>query len=183
MAIDFMVMPLSRYVSGDFITPAMRFAWDQGLSYTVIGPEGEIEYPMGIPFGGADAPKRRAECIPMVLEDLRAHSTISSELWDEASKHEPCFHRVDPSSFEELRRLLRELAPSIHLEAELFLPFDFASPFAMNAPLKTTAGSVPRAFQELESRQWNELAQPAALTLADALVDSKRLRLPLILDW
>ena len=31
MAIDFMVMPFSRYVVGDFITPVMRYAWEQGL--------------------------------------------------------------------------------------------------------------------------------------------------------
>jgi hypothetical protein len=29
MAIDFMVMPMSRYISGDFITPGMRQAWER----------------------------------------------------------------------------------------------------------------------------------------------------------
>jgi hypothetical protein len=33
MAIDFMVMPMSRYISGDFVTAAMRWAWEQGVPY------------------------------------------------------------------------------------------------------------------------------------------------------
>jgi hypothetical protein len=56
VAIDFMVMPLSRYLSGDFITPAMRVAWDQGVPYTIVSPDGTRELPPGLPFGGADAP-------------------------------------------------------------------------------------------------------------------------------
>lgn len=41
MAIDFMVMPLSRYLTGDFITPSMRWSWDSGVPYFVMGPDGK----------------------------------------------------------------------------------------------------------------------------------------------
>jgi hypothetical protein len=63
MAIDFMVMPMSRYISGDYITPAMRWAWEQGIPYAVHGPQGKRELPPNIPFGGADAPERRAQIV------------------------------------------------------------------------------------------------------------------------
>jgi hypothetical protein len=33
MAIEFLVMPLSRYLAGDFVTPAMRSAWQCGAPY------------------------------------------------------------------------------------------------------------------------------------------------------
>jgi len=29
MAIDFVVMPMTPYIAGDFVTPTMRFAWSQ----------------------------------------------------------------------------------------------------------------------------------------------------------
>ena len=50
MAIDFMVMPMSRYIIGDFVTLTMRFAWSQGLPYTIVSPGGKREVPPGSPF-------------------------------------------------------------------------------------------------------------------------------------
>jgi hypothetical protein len=43
VAIDFMIMPISRYIAGDFITPIMRFCWEQGTPYFVFGPDGKRE--------------------------------------------------------------------------------------------------------------------------------------------
>lgn len=45
MAIDFMVMPLSRYLVGDYVTPVMRMAWDQGIRYTITTQEGTRTLP------------------------------------------------------------------------------------------------------------------------------------------
>ena len=98
-----MVMPFSRYVSGDFITPAMRAAWEAGVPYAILSPEGRTEYPPNMPYGGPDAPARRQEYLPMVLEDLAAlPDDIAAQAWDEASNAEPCFHRVDPAAYDEL---------------------------------------------------------------------------------
>src|SRR5262245_62031037 len=103
MAIDFMILPLSRYISGDYVTPIMRAAWEQGLSYTIIGPEGRHECPPGRPFGGPDAPERRAAIQGMLHDDLKTlPPALSGSLWDEQSEVEPRFHRVDPASFDAL---------------------------------------------------------------------------------
>ncbi|HEY0466374.1 MAG TPA: hypothetical protein VGC79_19325 [Polyangiaceae bacterium] len=45
MAIDFMVMPMSRYITGDFMAPTMCFAWSQGVPYTIVNPDGKRELP------------------------------------------------------------------------------------------------------------------------------------------
>jgi hypothetical protein len=103
MAIDFMTMPLSRYLSGDFVTPAMAFAWQQGLPYSLFGPDGRRDIPKDMPFGGADAPASRARFVPMILDDLKKlPGTVGASLWDEASVADPTFHRVDPKSYESL---------------------------------------------------------------------------------
>lgn len=68
MAIDFMVMPMSRYITGDYVTPTMRFAWSQGLPYTIVSPDRQREIPHGSPFGGNDAPARRNQVVGMIVE-------------------------------------------------------------------------------------------------------------------
>lgn len=195
MAIDFMVMPMSRYISGDFVTLAMRLAWSNGVPYAVIGPNGRRELPPGLPFGGADAPARRNQIVDMVLDDLRAlPAEIASQLWDERSDAEPCFHRVDASSYEALlahfapraRRSFFGLKPSTtqsHCASSLLLPCDFAQPVTLVSPFERTAGASAQALRELASSPCPPEAASAADTLREALTDSLRLRLPIIVDW
>src|SRR4051794_11917337 len=103
MAIDFMVLPLSRYISGDFVTPAMQTAWSLGLPYSVISPEGRRDHPVGVAFGGPDASSRRSQILPMLMDDLRQlPSSIPTSSWDEESDANPVFHRVDPASYQAL---------------------------------------------------------------------------------
>jgi hypothetical protein len=194
MAIDLMVMPMSRYISGDFVTPAMRFAWANGVPYAILGPEGRRELPPGLPFGGTEAPLRRAQIVEMVLQDLRAlPAEISRDVWDEHSEAEPCFHRVDPSSYEALLAHfapraersflgLRKRATLSHCASPLLLPCDFETPVALVTPFVRTAGAASQALRELESPCPPE-AEAAAQTLRDALADALRLRLPIIVDW
>lgn len=197
MAIDFMIMPFSRYLSGDFVTPAMTLAWQQGLPYSLIGPHGVREIPKGTAFGGADAKTNRARFVPMLLEDLRKlPGTIAANLWDEASTADPSFHRVDPKAYETLleevqRRatrpsllgfLKRRAAGSAHISASVFLPDAFEVPFDMPVIFERVAGSAPIALRELDAGGWSDEASSACLTLSEALRDSVRLRLPMIVD-
>jgi hypothetical protein len=194
MAIDLMVMPMSRYISGDFVTPAMQFAWANGVPYAIIGAEGKRELPPGLPFGGAEAPLRRAQIAEMVLEDLRAlPAEISRDVWDEHSAAEPCFHRVDVSSYEALLAHfaprsertflgLRKRTMLSHCASPLLMPCDFKTPVALVTPFERTAGAASQALRELESPCPPE-ARAAAQTLRDALADALRLRLPIIVDW
>ena len=195
MAIDFMVMPISRYVSGDFVTPMMRLAWQQGLPYKLIEPDGVRELPPGLPFGGEDAPLRRMRIIETILDDLRMLSRgIAAHLWDERSEAEPCFHRVDVGSYHALVEyyaanpggsfLGLRMGPKVsHCTASLFLPCDFREPIEMTSPFERTAAAASRALAELSHAKYPADAGSAAETLAAALEDSLRLRLPLLVDW
>ncbi len=183
MAIDFMVMPMSRYISGDFVTPVMRFAWAQDVPYAIVEPGGKRELPPGVPFGGPDSALRRAQFVEMVLEDLRTlPPEVSNNLWDERSDAEPCFHRVDPASYEALLTYFARVSAS-HCTATLFLPCDFEEPVALVSPFERTAGAAGRALQELASSTCPPEAASAIEMLREALTDSLRLRLPLIVDW
>lgn len=195
MAIDFMVMPMSRYVSGDFVTPAMQLAWDQGLHYKLVGPDGVRELPAGLPFGGEDAPVRRWRIIEAILDDLRALSAkIAAQLWDERSQAEPRFHRVDVASYHALVEYyaahpgrsflgIRTGPKMSHCSASLFLPCDFKEPLDMTSPFERTAAASSRALAELSHAKYPPEARSAAETLSAALEDSRKLRLPLIVDW
>ncbi|MDI1451095.1 hypothetical protein [Polyangium sp. 6x1] len=198
MAIDFMIMPLSRYISGDFITPTMRLAWDQGVPYSIFGPDGRKDYPAGEPFGGASAPQRRAAIQTILQEDLRAlPPNVACQLWDEQSNVEPRFHRVDPTSYQALveQAASKKVRPSLfgflkrqrpatpHVTATLFLPCEFDEIFAMSSPFDRITGSMQRSLQELSSNTWGADAQNARETFSEALRDAMEARLPMIVDW
>lgn len=195
MAIDLFVMSFSRYVAGDFISPAMRLGWESAGRYVIVGPEGTRELPRDQPFGGSDAAARREAILPMILEDLRA---LPSPLtWDERSNAEPRFHRIDPSSYDALleeanrRRgrpsflgfLTRAQETTPHVTASVFLPPAFPQTFQMVSPLERVVGSIDVALRELAAGQWSERTSPARETLLEALEDAQALRLPMFVDW
>lgn len=197
MAIDFMTMPLSRYLSGDFVTPAMTLAWEQGIPYSIFGPGGRRELPKDTPFGGADAPEKRARFIPMIVDDLKKlPGTVGASSWDEASVAAPTFHRVDPKSYESLLEvaktrvtrplflsfLKRKTAVPAHVAASVFLPVPFDVPFDMPVVFERVAASAPVALRELEAGGWPDSTSSARETLLDALRDAVRLQLPMIVD-
>lgn len=194
MAIDFMVMPLSRYIAGDFISPAMRVAWDAGLPYSLFGPHGTRQIPKDTPFGGPDAAARREAIMEMLLGDLRALPAIENALWDERSAAEPAFHRVDPGSYAALLEeaaqphkrgvfgIFGSVPSAVHLGTTLLLPCDLAATIEMSSPFVRQVGSTSRALNELSSRTWSAKAASAADTLRAALQDAARLGLPMIVD-
>lgn len=189
-----MIMPLSRYISGDFITPNMRQAWEHGVPYAIIGPEGPRILPEGLPFGGPGAPAHRAKIFEMLMADLAGlPAPIPDQLWDEKSAAEPGFHRVAPDAYQALLEeagkvkrsffgLFEKAAPT-HLTASLFLPCDFDRPFQMASPLERPTASAVRALQELDAGRWPSAAASALGTLRDALTEATELRLPMIVDY
>jgi hypothetical protein len=195
MAIDFMVMPMSRYISGDFVTPTMRLAWSQGLPYSIVRPDGRREIPPGSPFGGDDAPARRSQVVEMILDDLRTlPKEIATRLWDERSAAEPRFHRVDPKSYDALLTHFaakpersvwgfRKRGGASHCASPLLLPCEFKHPIGMVSPFERIAGAASGALDELASSRFPPEAAYAAETLRHALTDSLELQLPVIVDW
>jgi hypothetical protein len=187
MAIDFMVMPLSRYISGDFITPVMRLCWEQGVPYTQVGPQGSREFPKDTPFGGAGASLRREQLMEMLYGDLNMLGQgIPSQLWNERSAVEISFHRVEPKSYEALLKEAAQRATrgSRHCTASLFLPCEFPDAFDMTTPFERLTGSSHRALWELEQGSaWPDETSLARETLLAALRDSLGSNLPMIVDW
>jgi hypothetical protein len=200
MAIDFMVMPLSRYLTGDFITPNMRWAWEAKVPYSIISHEGTRPCPPNEPFGGPGAPERRPKSRELLLRDYATYPfDIPQQLWDEASMDEPTFHRVDPRSYEALiewastpraapAKLFGLVKPKgepqeLHMGLSLFLPCAFAAPWKMDSPfIDRWTGSSVSALTELRTHKLPKEARPAAETLQAALQDSVLLRMPMIVD-
>jgi hypothetical protein len=200
MAIDFMVMPFSRYLSGDFVTPNMQWAWDQQIPYAVFLPDGKKECPPGVPFGGPEAPEHRRHCQSLLPADFAAFPAgAATPPWDEASAEAPRFHRVDPASFgallEHAERLAATTTPRffgllagaprgpLHVLAGVFLPGDFPTPFLMQSPFEQRlTGSAVHALAELAGEDWPDAAHAARDTLKDALQDAIALTLPMIVD-
>lgn len=185
MAVDFMVMPLSRYLSGDFVTPAMRTAWDSGSRYTIVTPSGARDLPPGEPFGGPDALARWARFVPVVRADVQ---DAAGGPWNEESQAEPCFHRPDARSYAALLEYCAAPPEGLalqprHVGVSLFFPGDFLVPYKLDSPFPDRLiGSVPQALTELDQTSWPEAAQPAVATLRAALIDARRVHLPLVVD-
>jgi hypothetical protein len=197
--IDYMVMPLCRYLTHDYITPSMQEAWDAGCEYRVFMPDGERVYPPGVPWGGLDASHRRSQKVGEVETALRSlPKPLSDQLWDERSKAKPTIRRVKTKSH---RALVGE-APKIevngswlgliqrkrqvdsHLKVRVFLPCDFEAPLEIGAPFKNkqVVGSAVRGLAELDRVEWSGVAKDAARVLKEALDDCVRLKLPMIVD-
>lgn len=191
-----MVMPLSRYIAGDFITPVMRWSWDQGTPYQIIGPDGPRVMPPNVPYGGPHAPENWARFAPMIGEDFAAR--FPELPWDERSPVEPRFHRVDPRSYgallehaqtsarprSGLAKLLgrgRSRPPGVaHLAASIFLP-TATDVFMIDSPRVSVVGSAATALEALAADVPEEAAS-ARETLCDALRDAVELRLPMVVD-
>jgi hypothetical protein len=192
-------MPLSRYLAGDYVSEAMRYAWSKGQPYRVMTPDGETaEYPVGMPFGGTDAKEKRRALLPAMQELFDSLPGIRQghRPWDEASDTEPVFCGLDTEAYESLvreakldlekrpswilRTATREQAYTPHLAyARYFVPFSFKAPYEQG---RETIGSLDRLRAELE-----QLAPPtgAEKVYRDFRVMCDRaqaLRLPLIVD-
>jgi hypothetical protein len=198
MAIDLMVMPLSRYFTGDFVTPAMQDSWDKGIPYGIVIPGQPVkECPPGVPFGGPDAPQKRLAALPQLADNLRhLPQGIAEHLWDEASATAPRFHRFHPldsltalqeeaaSALEPKPAILKRLSGkhqrSTHLlHATLYLPVAFPDLF-ITADIVT--GSVYTLRSELEEVSWSPATASALATYRAAIADAIELRLPIHVD-
>lgn len=178
MAVDIMVMPLARYISGNYITPFMEQIWALQGVYKVVRPavamEDAIEeIPPGVPFGGLQAEARCEAIAGELVQCLKQQPELAGGLWDEAA--EPAFFdRVDHGTLWDLRwraatmvgekpSLLRRIArrllgrgevatPATLAAVNIFVPGAFDEPFELEAPSKMSVydcGSLARLMDEL----------------------------------
>lgn len=212
MAVDVLVMPLARYISGNYVTPFMEQAWaDRGV-YRIASPGGLDEIPPGVPLGGLEAEARCATIAAELVQHLQQRPEFAGIPWDELAGeavlfqrigHEPLFDlrweaairaEAPPSWLRRLaRRLLRRrvaAAESPLASASIFLPAVFDQPFELESPQDMgvyDCGSLPRLIEELTAlalvvEEGTPSGEALATLFAAANVASEA-PLPLILDF
>jgi hypothetical protein len=196
MAIDLMIMPLSRYWSGDYVTPLMSSCWEQGIPYKIATAQGIREFPPGTPFGGADAAKQRKQFITVATEYIRRLPFgIGKSPWDERSATPPAFIRVDPTSYGALlaecetrfsfkpsffARLGGKRTKHSHVAAcAVLLPSEFDAVFELDGK---RIGSLFRAKDELAGADWPESVNPSLSLVREAIRKAIELHFPMIVD-
>ncbi len=188
MAIDLMVMPLSRYWAGDFITPLMQRAWAKSERYSIATDDGQRELSAGQPYGGETAPDERQELLETALTNLFFDfKGLGVELkWDEQYDGEIGFHRVEATShaaLEEAAKVRMEkpgnnALPRHFVKATVFLPCAFDDPQRWG---DIVFGSLPQLEAELGGL-WPGPAIAAVSTYRVAIAEAQKLNLPLIID-
>jgi hypothetical protein len=194
VAIDYMIMPLSRYIAGDFVTPQMERAWKIGISYKQVRAAGVRDFPPGVPVGGVDAAHRRAD-VAVAVRELFA-PVFDPLPWDEASDAAR-FHRVDrdaraafqdhvvasckPSLVDRLRGRSKAPVGIGHVFGTIFVPAEIADVFEIEEPICGIVTSATTALRCLDLPCDAELAL-ARDTLRAALHDAVALGLPMIVD-
>lgn len=195
MAVDLIVISLSRYWSGDYITPAMRRSWEQGIPYSVVTPDGPRTLSPGQPYGGPDSATEREKLLETTIPGLfdKLAPVTADALWDERASVEPCFHRPSNSSIAALMEAAAKLArpkrlpwarkvptPTRHLaHAVIHLPVHFAEPLDAAGMV---FGSLFAVEAELAANSWPVAAGDAVEAFQAAVSDAKRMNLPLVVD-
>ena len=195
MAVDLIVSPLSKYWSGDYITPVMKDAWEMGAAYNIVTPEGTKTIPEGTPYGGDDAKSEREELVGFVEQIMDALPFEgASGAWDEKSNHFG-FHRVDPDAFGELvKRSEEQFTKKAGLfgrfkgckdsvshigSALIFMPLDFDTPFDLQGKI---FASLHAAKRELDSGDWIGIPPEALQPIIEAFDEANEKNLPLVID-
>ena len=197
MAIDLIITPLSKYWSGDYITPVMESTWEMGANYNIVTPQGTTTLPKGTPYGGEHAKAERKGLLDFVNSVLDALPIdgLSSSSWDDSSDSVFEFERIDHESlgvlFEEaehqfacnpglIGRLKGQKRKHCHLtSACIFLPVEFDPPYDLEGKV---LGSLPVAFKELQTGKWSEGASDARASLGEFVEKAIELNCPLIID-
>lgn len=192
-----MVMPMSRYLAGDFITPAMAFCWKHGVPYHLAGPDGVRVLPPDQPFGGPDAAEKRRALIPGVVNTLGP--MFGGDLpWDEASDAEPRFERVDAPSFDAFQDHARALVTgsrfwrwlgrsskvdvqASHLLGTMFVPAELDAAVDVEVLMPGIMTSMFECLRQLQ-RPCPRAAALARESMRSALSAGRELTLPVFLD-
>ncbi|MBK9376154.1 MAG: hypothetical protein IPN03_21125 [Holophagales bacterium] len=206
MAPELFIMPLSRYVTGDYVTPAMASAWGRDEVATVVQPGRDlIHRSRGVPLGGETAAIDRRlarEQIEIVLREFTP-GLRPEDLWREDSAEPPRFHLVHRSSeiafrnemrnalsaTTPFRSLLRRLRPrpSHFLSCLVFLPVRLSKPIVLvleaigvGKPRNVLGGSLFALRAELSASKPSERSTPARSAWLEATDEAIELKLPLI---
>ncbi len=199
MAVDLLVIPLSRYLAGDVVTPEMRAAWERGEVARIETVGGDvIECPKGTPIGGegaAEQAKKWREAMDRYRASL-PHD-IGAIDWDEDAagaevvasvEHVAWGALVDAARKKYERRggLLTKLlsgrpkAASHLVNGVVFVDAAFARPFQKGALI---FASLPGALVELSDLgTLDALSAAAGEAFKTAATIAREQALPLIVD-
>ena len=187
-------MPLSRYRSGDFVSPELQRTWQMARMYR-LEPElrGRV-VPEGDPLGGPDAALERERLLPECHRFMLTLPGEGQQHWNESSSAEPRYHSISGAGLQELREQAKrrlDKRPTLGglfnskryrsqlARAQIFLPLYVEQAFERAG---TKYGSVSVLVKELGSATWSGTASAAAKVLGAAARDASELRLPLIVD-
>lgn len=195
MAVDLIVSSLSKYWSGDYITPVMMNAWEIGADYKVMTPQGVKTIPKGTPYGGEgakDEHKGLVSFVNQIMEALPFEGSLGA--WSEESEHFG-FYRVDPDAFGEIaKRSDKQFTQKIgligrlkgrkgsvsHLARSLiFIPIEFETPFDLEGKV---FASLQAAKRELDAGDWSGISQESLQQIRDAFSEALSVKLPLVVD-
>ncbi len=201
MAVDVLVMPLSRYFSGHYITPAMELAWREQGVYAYGRPGDIQEIPPGVPLGGLPAAAHANQLRAALASRFAELAQPLGYPWGERESGPIYFQRLEHDAFLELRwqatvalekkprwwnRLLGRKPAACHLAAAtVFLPVNFAAPVEISASDdwdEFECGSLPRLIRELSQVSASADVAETTQTLQAAAWMAMEERLPLILD-
>lgn len=197
VAVELLVMPLSRYWSGDFVSEAMRTAWSLGSPYIAVTPGGQILRREGETFGGAGADAVRRDLLKgmqAVFETVPG-AEHGRRLWNEDSDasitgssmtHEAYGALIDIASsvldapvpwFKKLMGVQGTISHLAH--ATYFLPVHFDRPYERGG---WRMGSLPQLRRELQTLEVPTSLHEAHQAFVDAAAIAQKQRAPLIVD-
>lgn len=192
VTVELYIMPLSRFLSGNFASDAMQQAWRMGADYRMPTAAGGGSRPRGVPYGGPDAPRLQDEWLEKTqrfMLDLPAE--LGGVHWNESARQSR-YHSLTEVGLEELRRQARrrlDKRPTLgglisrrryrsHTgHAQVFLPVLFESAFSHE---ERQYGSVLTLLKELTQAEWTSPAAACVKVLQAAGREAAELRLPLI---
>lgn len=197
VAVELLVMPLSRYWSGDFVSDAMRTAWSLGAPYAAITPEGQVVRHKGETFGGAGSDAVRRDLLKGMQAFFEAvpGADKGGRLWNESSDasiaaggmtHElyGSLAKFASSALDStvpwFRRLVGQQGYTSHLaHAMYFLPVQFKGPYERGG---WNIGSLPELRRELQELEAPSSMVDAHQAFVQAAATAAKQRLPLIVD-
>jgi len=183
MAIEVLIMPLSRYWAGDYVTPGMQRALDPSAPRYKAPARRFSRHDASLPGGPERAAQERTQLLEKRIPQLiRNFPYEASSGWIETSETEPLFFELERAGYEHVLMDGQDASfdhmPHL-LTASIFLPPRFVRTFEREG---LQYGSIPVLTGELRKVSWSRDAEQTAALFAHASTEALRLNLPLFVD-
>lgn len=184
MKVELLIMPLSRYWAGEYVTPGMMRAIEERRPDLYRPPARRFsKHDSRQPEALAAAREERVRLLKRRIPELiRSFPSESVGTWDEATPEEARFFELERAGFEQVLMDAQDASfdHMPHLfSASIFLPPRFLRTFQREG---LSFGSIPVLHSELDKVRWSAAAEEAAESFRGAAGEAIRLNLPLFVD-